>query len=65
MAPYKLYYLGSHDEPQECRDLACESDAEAINALHDRDDGRPMELWQSGRKILRWPGRPSRRQTRN
>jgi hypothetical protein len=64
MAPYRLLFLGPGHVPEESRDLICGSEAEAINAMHDCDDGRPMELWLGDRMILNWPGRGGRRSRR-
>ena len=58
MTRYTLSFSDTQGRATNVEELDCASDAEAINALHDRAWGRPAELWRGDDKILSLPGRP-------
>ncbi len=76
MTRYTLYLHDDRDA-RVVEELACGSDGEAINAMHDRAHGRAAELWRDDHKILGrvadpiaagaplWAPRRSRRSSRS
>jgi hypothetical protein len=54
MIHYRLYYLDGGGRISSALDLECADDADALATLQEYADGRPMELWQAGRRVLAW-----------
>ena len=48
---YRAYFVGPDGHVQNCVDLRCADDAEAIRLAKQLFDGRDVELWQLDRKI--------------
>jgi hypothetical protein len=51
MLSYRLYFLGREGRITRAVELECASDDEALRAVEEHADGRPMELWQQARKV--------------
>ena len=52
MTRYTLSFLDSQGRALQSESLDCATDAEAINALHDRRETRHVQLWRENQKIL-------------
>jgi hypothetical protein len=54
---YTLRFFGDGDETVGIEEIDSATDAEAINAVNDKAETRPVELWQDDRKLLCLPAR--------
>ena len=54
MLSYRLYFLDREDRITSAVELECASDDDALRAVGTHVDGRPMELWQQGRKVCKF-----------
>jgi hypothetical protein len=61
---YTLFFLDSQGRTLRSETLDCATDAEAINALHDRGGSLRVELWREDQKILELAGGTPPRQRR-
>ncbi|HSZ53521.1 MAG TPA: hypothetical protein VK801_18285 [Caulobacteraceae bacterium] len=62
MSRYTLAFLDDHGEALRSELLDCATEAEAINALHDRAGLHRVQLWLEDQTILELPGNPRPRQ---
>jgi hypothetical protein len=51
MLSYRLYFLDRGGRITSAVELECASDDDALRAVEEHLDGRPVELWQQGRKV--------------
>ena len=57
---YRLYFMDRYSgHIDHFREFEAESDDAAMNVSETWRDGRPMELWNLGRKLRRWEIEPT------
>ncbi len=52
MTPYTLYVFDAQGRASDFEEVFCATDAEAINTMLDRAQGRPIELWRGEQRLL-------------
>jgi len=59
MAYYRLYFMDRYSgHIDHFREFEAETDEAALSVAESWRDGRPMELWNLNRKLLRWEIEP-------
>ena len=57
---YRLYFMDRYSgHIDHFREFEAETDDAAMDVSETWSDGRPMELWNLGRKLRRWDVEPS------
>jgi hypothetical protein len=54
---YRLYFLDAARHIRDVMELACDGDAQAVEAAEQLHDGRATELWQRARLVKAFPAR--------
>jgi hypothetical protein len=55
MPDYRVYFVGRDGRFAGVQEIACESDAVAVEKAQEFIDGRDIELWERGRFIRKFP----------